>query len=109
MTMKAWLTGHKFDLQDLVDLLPSGDVRVVREDDDDDFYLTSPEIDNPPEGMAFHDAAEQLITKINGLARVKNPSFQPVALSDRYSEGEGNPSLLGLRPSKLAVVLGHRL
>ena len=106
MTMKAWLTGHEFDLQDLVDLLPSGDVRVVREDDDDDFYLTSPEIDNPPEGMAFHDAAEQLITKINGLARVKNPSFQPVALSDRYSEGEGQPIVVRAAPFQARGRLG---
>jgi len=33
MTVKAWLEGHQFDLEDLVQLLPSGDVRVVREDD----------------------------------------------------------------------------
>ena len=101
MTMKAWLTGDEFDLQDLVDLLPSGDVRVVREDDE--FYLTSPEIDNPPEGMAFQDAAEQLITKINGLARVRNPRFQPVALTDRYSEGAGDHIVLKPAPCQVRI------
>jgi hypothetical protein len=88
MAMKAWLTGHEFDLQDLVELLPSGDVRVVQEGNG--YYLTAPEIDNPPEGMAFHDAAARLITRFNGLARVKNPSFQPVALSDEYTGEEGD-------------------
>jgi hypothetical protein len=87
MTMKAWLTGHEFDLSDLGELLPSGDVRVEREGDE--YYLTSPEIDNPPEGMAFYDVAQQRTTKVNGLARVRNPSFQPVALSDKHSDGEG--------------------
>ena len=101
MTMKAWLTGDEFDLQDLVDLLPSGDVRVVREDDE--FYLTSPEIDNPPERMAFHDAAEQLITRINGIARVRNPRFQPVALTDRYSEGEGDHIVLKPAPCQVRI------
>jgi hypothetical protein len=31
MTMKAWLVGHEFDLEDLTDLLPAGDARVVKE------------------------------------------------------------------------------
>lgn len=48
MTVKAWLKGHDFDLQDLVTLLPSGDTRVAREGDR--YYVTSTEIDQRPDG-----------------------------------------------------------
>jgi hypothetical protein len=54
VTVKAWLEGHQCDLQDLAELLSSGDVRVVREDDS--YYLTSPKIDNPPQGATFYEA-----------------------------------------------------
>jgi hypothetical protein len=104
MTIKAWLKGHDFDLQDLVDILPSGDVRVIREGDE--YYLTSADIDHPPEGTAFHDIAEQLVTRINGLARVKDPSLQPVALSDKYSDGEGQHILIRPAPFQSRVRSG---
>jgi hypothetical protein len=45
MTMKAWLEGHEFDLEDLARLLPTDDVRVIKEGDG--FYLTAAELDNP--------------------------------------------------------------
>ena len=62
MTMKAWLEGDQLDLQDLVDLLPSGDVRVVREGEA--YHLSAPEIKiigsprtsppSPPSAMPWH-------------------------------------------------------
>lgn len=42
MATKAWLEGHMFDLEDLAALLPSGDVRMVKEGDR--FYLTAAEL-----------------------------------------------------------------
>ena len=86
MTMKAWLEGHRLDLRDLDNLLPSGDVRVIREGDAYD--LTAPAIDNPPEGTTFYETAQRVIDHINGLARVKNPNLQPAGLSGKYTDGE---------------------
>lgn len=86
VTIQAWLTGHVFDLQDLADLLPSGDVRVIRSGDE--FYLTATELDNPPLGAVIPDVAGKVLARINGLARARIPDFGPVRLSGRYS-GDG--------------------
>jgi hypothetical protein len=101
MTIKAWLEGDLFDLQDLADLLPSGDVRVVREGDA--FYLTAPEIDDPPEEVKFYDAAACVLDRINGLGRVKNPSFRPVTLSGRYGEGESQHLVVTPSPAEIRI------
>jgi hypothetical protein len=58
-TKKVWLEGHPFDLQALAELLPSGDTRVVREDDQ--FYLTSSDIENPPNGVKPYAVAIALL------------------------------------------------
>lgn len=84
VTVKAWLRGHDFDLRDLVGLLPSGDVRVVK--DVDGYYLTSVEIDDRPEGVPFYEVAPWVLRRVNGLARARNPSFEPVELSGHYTE-----------------------
>ena len=101
MTVKAWLEDHQFDLQDLAELLSSGDVRVVREDDS--YYLRSPEIDNPPQGATYYEVAETLLTKINGLARAKNSSFRPVRLSGRYTDGESIHHVVSPAPAEIRV------
>jgi hypothetical protein len=94
VTMKAWLTGHQFDLQDLADLLGSGsDVRVIRAADR--FFLSAAELDNPPIGVAFHDVAQKLVIRINGLARVQKPGFSPVDLAGHYDE-DGNVYVAGV-------------
>jgi hypothetical protein len=91
VTMKAWLDGHPFDLQDLADLLANGPVRVVRDSDSDHerYYLTAPEIDDPPNGIPFYDAARLLLSKVNGLGRTNKSDFRPVTLSGRYSDAAG--------------------
>ena len=111
MTVKAWLDGQQLDLQDLAELLPSGDVRVVGEDDR--YYLTSPEIDNPPQGATYYNIAASLLTHINGLARVQNPSFRPVRLTGDYTDGESQHKVVAplsgeirLRGRAAAVVTG---
>jgi hypothetical protein len=85
VTKKVWLEGHPFDLQALAELLPSGDTRVVREGDQ--FYLTSSDIENPPDGVKPYVVAKGLLPTINGLARVHNPDFRPVELSGKYTDG----------------------
>ena len=54
----------------------------------DRYYLTSPEIDNPPAGTQFYEVAARLIIQINGIAHAKDPSFRSVRLSDTYTDGE---------------------
>jgi len=73
--MKARLDGHEFDLQDLADWLPSGDIRVAK---DDMGYLSAAVIDNPPEGKTFYEAAQDLLPIVNGMGRLKSAKFRPV-------------------------------
>jgi hypothetical protein len=85
--IKAWLTGHPFDLQTLAELFVSGDTRVVK--DGDDYFLTATAIDNGPDGVPFYEAAPVMLQRVNGLARVlRGDDYRPVALSGRYQEGE---------------------
>jgi hypothetical protein len=87
VAVKAWLTGHEFDLECLVDLLRSGDVRVVKEGDQ--FYLTSPALDAAGDDAASgHDIAQRLLTQICGVARARDPDFKNVKLTGRYQDGE---------------------
>jgi hypothetical protein len=91
MTTKAWLEGHPVDLAAVAALLPEGDVRVVRDADNEGrYYLTAPEIDNPPEPGRFDQPAEQLIGRINGLARARDTSYRPISLSGIVTDGNGN-------------------
>lgn len=82
--MKAWLRGHDFDLQDLANLLPSGDTRVVK--DIDGYYLTSVEIEHRPAGVALHEVALRVLRRVNGLGRARNPKFEPVELAGHYTD-----------------------
>lgn len=84
MSVKAWLQGHEFDLQDLADLLPSGDTRVQK--DEEGYFLTSVEIDNRAADVSRHQIALTLLARVNGLGRVQNPNFHPVRLSGRYTD-----------------------
>ena len=84
VSMKAELNGHEFDLDALVDLFPSGPIRVVRESGV--HYLLADEIDNRPQGVQYY--APKVLETVNGLARVANSAYQPVELSGYYFEGE---------------------
>lgn len=89
MTIKAWLQGEKSDLQALARLLVDIDARVVHDASEDAYYLSAPEIDNPPEPIRFDRAAEPLLRRINGMARVQNADYQPVRLSGKYTDHNG--------------------
>lgn len=89
VNVKAWLSGHPFDLQTLAELFASGDTRVVKEGED--YALTSTEIDNRPDGVPFHELAPIVLQRVNGLARVlRGDDYRPVGLTGRYQEGDGN-------------------
>ena len=83
--MKARLDGHEFDLQDLADWLPSGNIRVAK--DDVGYYLSASVIDNPPAGKTFYEAAQYLLPIVNGIGSLKSAKFRPVKLDGRYQDG----------------------
>lgn len=86
MTVKAWLEGHPFDLDALVEMLPAGDTRVRREGDT--HCLISTEIDDRPADVKFYEAAPAVLQRVNGLARSRDARYRPVRLSGRYQDGE---------------------
>ncbi len=86
VTIKAWLQGDAITLQSLVRLLPEGDIRVVR--DGDRYYLSSPQIDSPPAGERFYDAAYRLVDYVNGLSKVHEPMSRPVTLDGHFGDGD---------------------
>lgn len=88
MTTKAWLEGDPHDLRVLAQLLTDGDTRVVHDAEKDAYYLTAPEIDSPPSGTAFYEAAKKLVTLVNGFGRMANTGFRPVKLNGGFSEGD---------------------
>ena len=77
--------GHEFDLQDLADWLPSGNIHVTK--DDVGYYLSAAVIDNPPEGKTFYEAAQDLLPIVNGIGSLKSAKFRPVKLDGRYQDG----------------------
>lgn len=112
-TVKAWLDGHPHDLQDLVDLFSEGDIRVIHDDQEDAYYLTAPAINDPPERGGFDQPAEELIKRLNGLARAHKADFRPVRLSGRYTSPTGTHVFVAAvtmearaRLSARAVVIG---
>lgn len=104
MTMKAWLVGHEFDLEDLTDLLPAGDVRVVKEGDR--YYLTSSEIDNQPDGLPYYEIAPLVLQRVNGLGRAYKPEFRPVALSGTYQDGDQQHVVVQVDSAEVRVRAG---
>lgn len=86
MGVKAELKGNEFDLDALVQLFPSGPIRVVRENGG--HYLLADEIDNRPQGVQYYEVAPTILDMVNGLARVADAAYQPVELSGYYFEGE---------------------
>jgi hypothetical protein len=87
VTTKAWLEGHRFDLETLATLLPSGDVRVVEENEK--YYLSSSQLDSPPPEETFFSVARELLTLVNGVGVLMASGFSPVALTDRYDRDDG--------------------
>lgn len=89
MTVKAWLNGDRFDLETLAYLFAVGEVQVIYDDDQNSYYLTAPDIDNPSEDGRFDIPAESLLRRMNGLARIYSPGYRPVKLVAKYTDSNG--------------------
>lgn len=88
MAAKAWLEGNERDLRMLTDLFSTGDVRVIRSEDQDSHYLSVPDTADQSEEGRF-DAVITLIERVNGLARVYCASHRPVKLTGKYTDSSG--------------------
>lgn len=87
VTVKAWLSGHQFDLEELARIFSTGNVKVIQEGDG--YYLTSPLLDSPPNESHYRQQAATLLVRMNGIARSLTPSHRPVGLEGRYTEPPG--------------------
>ena len=66
-------------------MLPRGETCVINEDGE--YYLSSVEVDDRPDGVPFYEVAPRVLRRVNGLGRVRNPAYEPVSLTGRYTEG----------------------
>jgi hypothetical protein len=92
MTWRAALKGHEFDLDTLTQLFVEGDP-LVGDDAGEGHYLESAVLDGPG-GQPDHAAAEALMKQVNGIARALDGGYQPVALTSRYTDPNGNASVI---------------
>jgi hypothetical protein len=89
VSTKAWLDGARADLALVADLFANGDVRVERADGG--YALTSPRLDGLiSEGGKLREAAEELVTEVNGIATLHYATFGPVRLTGRFEEAAGH-------------------
>jgi hypothetical protein len=85
---QAVLTGHSFDLEDLPGFFTAPALRVIEQDGT--FLLEAEQFEVLTESAAVHAAAVTLLPIINGVAKLKSPSFRPVEVgSIRELRGDG--------------------
>ncbi len=87
VTWRAFLKGHSFDLELLVEQFDRGRARVMRSGDE--FWLASPSFDELPDVSAVQTSASRLLGEVNGAAKLIDGSFRAVELQDRFSDGTG--------------------
>jgi len=92
VTWRAFLKGHSFDLELLVEQFDRGRARVMRSGDE--FWLASPSFDQLPDASAVQTVARKLLGEVNGAAKLIDGSFRVVELQDRFSDGTGVHAVL---------------
>ncbi|WP_067697093.1 hypothetical protein [Nocardia jejuensis] len=85
MTVRAWLAGDEFDLQDLATYFAAGHVVVAKEGDE--YYLGATALDERTD-EPIQQVAARLLTQVNGVGRVMDFGFRPVQLTGRYNDGD---------------------
>lgn len=112
MPVKAQLGGHKFDLERLAELFSHGDPKVVKADEG--FFLEATALDGLLyEASRMREAATVILARFNGVARLRDASFRPVRLLNRYvnDAGSGNTMIdvgdeARVRDTATVVVVG---
>jgi len=92
MPWKAWLEGHEFDLETLVDLFKAGDPGVGQDSSEGYFLESSALVDSSDQ--LDQGAAQALLRRVNGIARAADQSFRPVRLRGRYTAPDGTTSVV---------------
>lgn len=103
MTRKAWLEGDRFNFDELTQHFATGDVRVVRDAEEDGYYLTAPEIDAALDDHQANEIIARIISRINVLGRILESNFRPVKLS-RYTDDTGKSVITGTMAATVATV-----
>jgi hypothetical protein len=91
VSIKAWLDGQDVDLECLAVLFPYGGRDFWVGQQGGRYYLSAPELDNPPEGVRHLKVAEGLVATANGYACILYPEFRPVRSLGSFSE-DGKPN-----------------
>jgi hypothetical protein len=92
--MARWqveITGDRFDLEDLPGLFTNPAFRVVEVDGS--YFLEASAFEALGTGPEVHAAARRLVTRINGIARLRNASFRAVEIGAHVKEDpdDGDP------------------
>ena len=85
MTWRAQLDGDPTDLTELAETFPSGGVVVSLIGDS--YWLESDDLLDAA-GKPDTTRARELLTRVNGSARILDPGYTPVVLTDRYENRE---------------------
>jgi hypothetical protein len=79
--MARWqveLTGHRFDLEELLGWFTDPNCRVVA--DGGTFFLEAAELETQVGSADVHAAAQPVVKRMNGIAKLKSSSFRDVEL-----------------------------
>ncbi|GAA4714552.1 hypothetical protein GCM10023215_67170 [Pseudonocardia yuanmonensis] len=83
MTVWAELDGHQFDLQALAGRFPSGDPRIVT-NDEGTFMVTDALDDVFGEGGRLVDVAQEQLIQLNGWTALNDAGYRPVRLRNKF-------------------------
>jgi hypothetical protein len=88
MSWRAYLEGHPFDLDLLVEQFGRGQVVVRR--DGDQFWMESADLETLTEASDVQRSCRNLLSAMNGAAALVDASYRPVKLTDRFSDRTGS-------------------
>jgi hypothetical protein len=92
MSWRAYLEGHPFDLDLLVEQFDRGQVVVRR--DGDQCWMESPDFEALTEASEVQRVSCNLLSAMNGAAALVDASYRRVELTDRFSDGTGSMFVL---------------
>jgi hypothetical protein len=92
MGWRAYLEGHQFDLDLLVEQFDRGQVVVRR--DGDQCWMESPDFAALAEPGELQRVSGNLLSEMNGAAALVDASYRRVELTDRFSDGTGSNFVL---------------